>query len=92
MNKNPPNKVLDTFDTTNQFSNYKEFEAYYLNKMDKKWKLPQPTDEELDLIHVMAKKYLKMLMDDEKISNELNKNKMYQLMFKLNMVTDQDEN
>lgn len=84
-------KKPDDFDSTNQFNSYDEFENYYFNKMDNKWELPYPTDSELDLIHSMAKKYIELLMNNEETSKDIDKNKMWQLLFKLGMLTSDNE-
>jgi hypothetical protein len=84
-------KLPDTFDTTNQFRTYPEFEDYYFSKMDQGWDLPMPDDPEMELIHSIAKKYLLMLMDNEELCKDIDKNKMWQLLFKLNMLVDMDD-
>jgi len=75
-----------------KFKDYKEYEEYYFNKIDSGWKLPQPSDEEIDIIHRLAKIYCVMLCNEIKSKkikpDKLHINKLYQLMFKLNMLVD----
>ena len=71
------------------FESYEDYEKYYFNKMDAGWELPQPTDEEIDMIHRMAKSYCNLLLEDFKDKpDKIQINKLYQLMFKLNMLLD----
>lgn len=81
----------DNMEKNKKFKNYKEYEEYYFNKIDSGWKLPQPSDEEIDIIHRMAKIYCEMLCSEIKSKNiKLDKiqiNKLYQLRFKLNMLS-----
>jgi len=79
------------------FDSYEEFADNTFEKMDKGWDLPFPTDEENDIIHQMAKDYLILILveNDEapkgKKKSIKDLNEMYQLLFKLHMLTPDDD-
>ena len=90
MTKN--NQPAEQIESNKTFKNYKEYEEYVFNRMDNDMELSQPNDEEMDMIHSMAKSYLEILMKDLIRNNKkVNINKVYQLLFKLNMLTPDEE-
>lgn len=90
LNKQTKTKSVNFKD----FEDYNTYQNYYFDKMDHGWVLPQPTEEENEIIHRMARSYIELLMEKYKtkeISKDLNINKLYSILFKLNMLIPMED-
>ena len=89
-------KQKDKFGTK-LFDSYEEFAEDTFEKMDKGWDLPLITDDEYDAIHQMARDYLIMVLEENDEAPEgkgksiETLNEMYQLLFKLHLMTPDDD-
>ena len=84
-------------DDSKMFNSYEEYVEEAFEKLNEGYDMPFPTDEEDDIINQMARDYLIMVLeeDDEAPKDKKNsveiRNEMYQLLFKLNMLVQDDE-
>lgn len=77
------------------FKSYDDYEDYMWEKIDNGFKIPQPTDKEMDLIHSMARTYAEILKKEveteESSAEQINIPTLYQLLFKLRMLEPDEE-
>ena len=89
-------KKKDKFGTT-LFKSWDAFAKNTSDKMDKGWELPQPTEMEDYLIFKLARDQLvEILVENDDAPKGKGKgvkllNEMYQLLFKLNTLVDDDD-
>ena len=73
-----------------QYDDYNEFENACFEQLDNDWDVPVMSDQEIALLYRMGRTYAEIMIENAE-KKGFKPNKLYNLLFKLRMLTETEE-